>query len=193
MSEPIIELGDNTEVDEDGDDSVLRNTLHGIALTLTDGIAEVTGEPLRVAEAPTADDHALRQGDVTESNTPEGVVDDPDRYQAAELSDGDSHEVPIQVPDGATLAVYRWGAYDADDGTAPTGLDVELLDGGDTVQASANTTNTQDVDTPVASYENTSGSESVFVLRAKNDTGAPIGDGENERGVGMHFGYVIEQ
>ena len=119
------------------------------------------------------------------------VVDDPDRLPAAELDTGESIEIPIPVADGETLNVYRWGAFDAADHTAPTGLDVELVDGADTVQAAANTTNTQDTGAPVASYQNTSGSTQVFKLRAKNDTGSAIGDTDTDPGVGSHFGYRV--
>ena len=115
------------------------------------------------------------------------VVDNPNRLPIAELEDGESVELAIPVDDGETLEVYRWGAFDVSDGTAPTGLDVELLDDTDTVQASENTPNTQDDRTPVASYENTSGTVSVFNLRAKNDTGSAI----DSPGVGPHFGYVV--
>lgn len=95
------------------------------------------------------------------------------------------------MEDGETVAVYCWGAFDASDYTAPTGLDVELLDGADTVQIAENTTNTEDTEAPVASYQNTSGSVSVFKLRAKNDSGAAIGDADGAPGVGSHFGYLV--
>lgn len=75
--------------------------------------------------------------------------------------------------------------------TAPTGLDVELVDGNDAVQELTNTVDEQNTDSPVASHENSSGSDQVLVLRCKNDTGGPIGDGDGERGVGMHFGYRV--
>jgi hypothetical protein len=65
----------------------------------------------------------------TAINYPEMVVDNPDRYQAAELDDGDSYEIPVQVPNGHRLVVYRWGCYDANTNSAPSGLDVQLLDG----------------------------------------------------------------
>jgi len=123
--------------------------------------------------------------------SPELVVDDPDRLPAAELDTGESIEIPVPVDDTETLEVYRWGAYDAADHTAPTGLDVELVDGADTVQAAANTTNTQDTGAPVASYQNTSGSTQVFKLRAKNDSGSAIGDADTDPGVGSHFGYRV--
>lgn len=128
----------------------------------------------------------------TELDRAEMATVEPDAYAAAELDDGESHEVPRRVENGETLKVYRWGAYNADTSDAPTGLDVELLDDDDTVQASSNTANEQDGENPVASHENTSGTVSTFVLRVKNDTGEPIGDGDAERGVGMHFGYVVE-
>jgi len=119
------------------------------------------------------------------------VVQNPDRLPAAELQGGESIEVPIPVADGETLEVYRWGAFDASDHTAPTGLDVELVDGGDVVQTAANTTNSQDTGAPVASYQNTSGATQVFKLRAKNDSGAAIGDVDGAPGVGSHFGYLV--
>jgi hypothetical protein len=115
------------------------------------------------------------------------AVENPDRLPITELADGDSIELSVPIANSETLDVYRWGAFDVSDGIAPTGLDVELLDGDDTVQASSNTTNQQDVHTPVASYENTSGSESVFKLRVKNRTGAAI----DNPGVDSHFGYKV--
>lgn len=63
----------------------------------------------------------------------EQLVNHPDRKQAAELGDGDSREIPVIVPDGTTLEVYRWGGYDAADLTASDGLEVELLGGDDIV------------------------------------------------------------
>jgi hypothetical protein len=38
---------------------------------------------------------------------PQALVEHPDRKQAAELGDGDSHEIPVIVPFGARLEVYR--------------------------------------------------------------------------------------
>ncbi|SEH61033.1 hypothetical protein SAMN05192561_11265 [Halopenitus malekzadehii] len=146
------------------------------------------------AQPPEAHDHT----EADETTVPVGgidmvsvVVDDPDRLPAAELQDGESIEMPIPVDDGETLEVYRWGAYDASDHTAPTGLDVELVDGGDVVQVASNTTNSQDTANPVASYQNSSGAVQVFKLRAKNDSGSPIGDGTGEPGVGSHFGFRV--
>jgi hypothetical protein len=94
---------------------------------------------------------------------------------SAALDDTESIELAVRVPDGSTLEVYRWGAFQVSDGTAPTGLDCELLDGADTVQASENTANTESDAAPVASYTNSSGSVSVFKLRALNGTGGTIG------------------
>jgi hypothetical protein len=115
------------------------------------------------------------------------AVDTPERLPIAELNDGESIELAIPIDDGQKIEVYRWGAFDASDGTVPTGLYVELLDGTDTVQESANTPDKQNREFPIASHENTSGSISVFNLRAKNDTGSSL-DGP---GVGSHFGFVV--
>jgi hypothetical protein len=121
----------------------------------------------------------------------EHLVDSPNGTPpVALLEDGESVEVTVVVPAGEALKVYRWGAYTIADGTAPTGLDVRLLDGSDTVQASENTTDTESTDTtaPVASYMNSSGSPSVFKLRANNATGNTY----TMDGVGAHFAYIIE-
>jgi hypothetical protein len=115
------------------------------------------------------------------------VIDNPDRLPIAELHNQESIEIPIVLRDGEILEVYRWGAYDVNDTSAPTGLAVELLDGLDTVQASSNTIDNSADDTPLASHENTSGSTSVFKLRAINETGEAI----DNPGVGAHFGYVM--
>jgi hypothetical protein len=121
------------------------------------------------------------------------VVSDPDRYAAAELDDQESYEVPIQLPDGHRLAVYRWGAYDANDNSTPTGLVVELLNEDDVVQASANTNDEYNLSEPIAWIGNQTGSMAVSILRVKNDTGSAIGDGDTDWGIGMHFGYLIEE
>lgn len=123
----------------------------------------------------------------TEVYMPSVVVEDPERQFIARLDDTESIEIPVRVPDTQTLEVYRWGAFDASDGTAPAGLTVELLDGADTVQVSANTANNQSKSTPVASHSNSSGSASIFKIRAKNGTGAGI----NTPGVGMVAGFVV--
>lgn len=124
-------------------------------------------------------------------DSPRRLVDDPQRLPAAALDAGDSIEIPIPVADGETLEVYRWGAYNAADYTAPTGLDVELVDGSDVVQTAENTTNTEDATAPVASLQNTTGTLSVYKLRAANDTGSAIGDADADPGVGSHFGFWV--
>lgn len=91
------------------------------------------------------------------------------------------------VPANATLEVYRWGAFTVSTHSAPSGLTVELLDGSDTVQASANTVDDRDPASAVVSSENMSGSSSIFKLRARDGTGSPIDD----PGVGCHFGYRV--
>lgn len=115
------------------------------------------------------------------------VVEYPQRFDITALDDTESREIPLLVDDTQTLEVYRWGAFDASDGTAPTGLDVELVDGSDTVQASANTVNNQSTSTPVASFTNPTGTTSVFKLRVNNTTGSAI----NSPGVGANFGWQI--
>jgi len=109
-----------------------------------------------------------------------------ERLPIAALDDTESIEIAVIVPDTQTLTVYNWGAFNAADGTAPTGLDVELVDGADTVQASANTTGNSNT-AGVASFQNTSGSTSVFKLRARNTTGGAL----NSPGVGAFFGWGV--
>ena len=52
----------------------------------------------------------------------EVVVDNPERLPITVLKNGESIEVPVYVDDGETLAVYRWGAFDASSALAPPGL-----------------------------------------------------------------------
>jgi hypothetical protein len=121
----------------------------------------------------------------------EHLVDSPNGHPpVALLEDGESIEITVVVPDRQTLKVYRWGVYKITDGTAATGLEVQLLDGGDTVQTSSNTTDTESIDpaSPVTSYTNASGSPSVFKLRANNATG----NNYTTDGVGSHFAYIVE-
>lgn len=115
------------------------------------------------------------------------VVEQPDRLPIVELRDGESIEIPVAVDAGEVLKVHRWGVFDVSTHSAPSGLTVELLDGDDNVQVSASTADERDPVSPVASVENTSGTLSIFKLRAKNETGAPIDD----PGVGSHFGYRV--
>lgn len=118
----------------------------------------------------------------------EHLVDSPNGTpMVAELADTESVEITVAVPDGETLKVYRWGVYRVPTGDAPAGLQVQLLDGADTVQASANTTDNESTDSasPVASHTNASGSESIFKLRLDNATGST-------EDVGGHFAYVVE-
>lgn len=117
------------------------------------------------------------------------LVDSPNGHvPTALLEDTESVEITLPVPDGETLKVYRWGCYQLSDGTAPTGLQVQLLDGAGTVQASANTVNTENVSSPVASYTNSSGSLAIFKLRVNNGTGNAL----TTDGAGGHFAYVVE-
>lgn len=102
------------------------------------------------------------------------------------LEDGESAEISVPVSDGETLTVKRWGSYKISDGTAPTGLQVQLLDGSDTVQDSANTTDNRS-SSGVASYINSSGSLSIFKLRVDNATG----NNYTTAGVGAVFGYEV--
>ena len=122
-----------------------------------------------------------------EIDFPSIVVKQPDRLPIVELRDGESIEIPVAVDSGEVLKVHRWGVFDVSTHSAPPGLSLQLLDGTDTVQVSASTADERDVVFPVASVENTSGSISIFKLRAKNETGEPIDD----LGVGSHFGYRV--
>lgn len=115
------------------------------------------------------------------------LVDSPNGHiPNAVLDNGESAEITVPVPDGETLTVYRWGAYKVSDGTTPTDLDVELKDGSDTVQATANTGNTENT-SGVASQTNSSGSLSIFKLAVANDTDSTISD----PGVAAFFGYEV--
>ncbi len=119
------------------------------------------------------------------------LVDSPNGHiMSALLEDTEAAEISVPVPDGETLKVYRWGGYKIADGTAPTGLQVQLLDASDTVQSSANTVNSESTDpaTPVSSYGNSSGSTSIFKLRVNNGTG----NAYTTDGVGGIFGYLVE-
>jgi hypothetical protein len=119
------------------------------------------------------------------------LVDSPNGTPPiALLEDTESIEITVPVADSETLKVYRWGNYKIADGTAPAGLDVQLLDGGDTVQVSANVVDAESTDpsNPTASYTNASGSVSIFKLRSKNSTGSNF----TTDGVGSHFAYIVE-
>lgn len=143
-----------------------------------------------------ADDHHTRPSAgaylTDDSNTfnvdsAQRLIDSPNGTPpTALLEDGDALEISVPVADSETLTVYRWGGYLIADGTAPTNLDVQLLDGSDTVQASANTSNNSST-TGVASHTNTSGTQSIFKLRVNNATGTNY----TTDGVGGVFGYEV--
>jgi len=119
----------------------------------------------------------------------QNLVDSPNgNVPTALLEDTESVEISVPVSDGKTLKVYRWGAYKISDGTAPTGLQVQLLNGGDSIQASENTVDTESVSSPVASHGNATGSLSIFKLRVNNGTG----NAYTTDGVGGIFAYVVE-
>lgn len=196
MTEPIHELGQNTELDEDANgDTVLRNTANGTSVKLANFI-DIVGGSLGDTGDRVPGTSYFENIDVGELDadtlgadtlTAAVVVARPERLPIAALEAGESYEIPVRVADGETLHVHRWGAYDVSDGSVPTGLDVELVDGSDTVQAAENTANTQDASAPVASYQNSSGSVSIFKVRTANDTGSAI----ESPGIGAHFGYVV--
>lgn len=73
-------------------------------------------------------------------------------------------DITCIVDPGETMRVYRWGVYIINGETAPSGLEVQLLDGSDTVQVSEQTVNSwsDDPESPIAEHENTSDSTSVF-------------------------------
>ena len=172
-------------VTDDGDGSV---TVDGSHVEIQDAGTTIAADAAQVNATThlSATDDGSGGADIA-VDLPAVVVDHPERPPIAELNDTQSIEIPVRVPDGSTLEVYRWGAFDASDGTAPTGLTAELLDGGDTVQASENTANTQNRSSPIASHSNSSGSASIFKLRAYNGTGNAI----NSPGVGSVFGFRV--
>jgi hypothetical protein len=117
------------------------------------------------------------------------AVHNPDSATTAALGDQDAIEFSYALAPGETLEVYKWGARKVADGSVPTGLEVRLLDGTDTVVASEETALTKSTDTPVASYENTGSSTKIVKLQAFNGTGTAIDtDGD---GVGSEFGAVV--
>lgn len=129
-------------------------------------------------------------GSVTDADWVSRLVDSPNgTIENVALSDGDSAEITIPVVDGETLEVFRWGAYRIDDGTTPGGLDMQIKDGGDAVQASENTGNTESTDpsAPVASHQNASGGVSIFKIAVNNGTGGEIAD----PGVGAFAAYQV--
>jgi|GEM_PF-320854 hypothetical protein len=117
------------------------------------------------------------------------AVSKPESVTTAALGDQDAIELSKALEPGDTLEVYRWGARKVANGSVPTGLEVRLLDGTDTVVASEQTALTQSTDTPVASHENTGSSVEIVKLQAFNGTGGAIdADGD---GVGSEFGAVV--
>lgn len=163
--------------------------------TLNTVIADLVGTGLeddgsnnaRIASAVAGTGLTGGSGSPLSIDEPQRLVERPTRPPLAVLEDTESVEIPVRVPNGSTLEVYRWGAYDASSGSAVTGLDVELLDDGDVVQASANTANSEDTTNPVTTHTNSSGTVSVFKLRAYNGTGGVL----ETPGVGAHFGFRV--
>lgn len=118
----------------------------------------------------------------------EHLIDAPNgQLDTALLEDTETTSITVRVPDTETLTVYAWGVWKVSDGTAPTGLEAELVDQSGTVQTSANTTWTENTG-GVASYQNTSGSQKIYRLRANNATG----NNYTTNGVGGAFAYIVE-
>lgn len=190
MDVAATDLVDGATVLYESANGWVRNEVVQALANLT-GDEQFTAYPLAQADLASGSvgSGEVIDGSLTDADLdlPAIVVEDPERQFIARLDDTESIEIPVRVPDTQTLEVYRWGAFDASDGTAPAGLTVELLDGADTVQVSANTANNQSKSTPVASHSNSSGSASIFKVRAKNGTGAAI----NSPGVGMVAGFVV--
>jgi len=111
-------------------------------------------------------------------------VDSPKVFTRAELNDTESIEHDIPVNDTETLTIYRWGVHRTSDDTAPTGLDVELVDAGDAVQTAANTVDNEN-SSGITSLSNSSGSLSIYTVRLYNGTGST-------EEVAGHFAYIVE-
>ena len=111
-------------------------------------------------------------------------IDSPKVFTRAELEDTESIEHDIPVNDTETLTIYRWGVHRTSDDTAPTGLDVELVDAGDTVQTAANTVDNENSN-GITSLSNSSGSLSIYTIRLYNGTGST-------EEVAGHFAYIVE-
>ena len=157
-------------------------------LDVQDGGTSVTKPPtvLDYAAYLAATEPASNEAEVAFDEV-QWLVDHPERTGVKLLEDTENYDISVPVPDGQTLEVYRWGVWKVADYTTPTGLEVQLLDGGDTVQSSANATDQQDTATPVASLANSSGSTSLYKLRLSNATGSNY----TTDGVGGHFGYRV--
>ncbi|WP_254535241.1 hypothetical protein [Halomarina litorea] len=117
----------------------------------------------------------------------QAVIDNPDPLPVSRLKDTQSVEIAVPVPNGDTITVYRWGAFDASTGSAPTGLSAELVDDSDTVVASAETSDAW-AHSGVASWTNNTGSFGVAKVRANNETGSDL----TSPGVGGQFGFLVE-
>lgn len=106
------------------------------------------------------------------------LVENPNAtVETDSLTNGSVLREPVLVEGGETIEVYRWGAYQVTDGTAPSGLDVELLDDSDTVVESATTPDTASTDPtdPIAWFQNpNTGAPEVYKLRVANNTGGDI-------------------
>lgn len=128
---------------------------------------------------------------VTDSEWVQRLVDSPNGHiMNVVLDNGDSAEIPVPVPDGEDIKVYRWGSYRISDSTSPNGLVVRLKEGDDTVNTSDGAIDKESTDpaSPVAQHTNNTGSLSIMKLAVNNGTGSTIAD----PGVAAHFAYVVE-
>lgn len=111
------------------------------------------------------------------------LVDNPELFPRATLDDTESIEVDIPVPNGETLTIYRWGVHRTSDDTAPTSLEVQLLDETDTAQTTANTTDAENT-AGITSLTNSSGSLVFYTIRLINNTGS-------SEDVAGHYAYEV--
>lgn len=135
--------------------------------------------------APNKSFDSVETGELTNVSRPNGHI------ERVEIQDTSVIDFGVPVPDTYTLEVYRWGVSDQD-GAAPLGLNVALLDETRTVQSSISTTDSGQDTNVEASLANSSGGPLTYYLGIENGTGSDI-LASNGQWVTAFFAYQVVQ
>jgi DNA replication initiation complex subunit (GINS family) len=140
---------------------------------------------------PGAGDYLYESGDDFNVDHAAALIDSPNGHiGTADLPASESAELTVRLADGEAIFIYAWGGYTVPSGTAPSGLQVQLIDPSGTTQASENTVWTANA-SGVASYTNSSGGVQIMRLRVDNSTGTNYTSDAGNDGVAAQFAYEV--
>lgn len=114
-----------------------------------------------------------------------------DGIPTADIPTGDFAERTVIVPDDFEITLHTWGGYTVPSMTAPTGVEVRLLDDTESILTASNTVREAST-SGLYTDMNDSGSDSLYLLRLVNESGTDYTSAAGNDGLGAFFGYAIE-